>query len=162
MFDVSESHFLKEEENVISFFSEDAHFELSKTGATTQWIEEVLLREQKILKRLNCIFCSDDYLHRLNLKYLQHDTLTDIISFPYSEVPFIEGDLFISIDRVKENAQQLYIPFSKELYRVVIHGVLHLCGYGDKTQQEVKLMRQKESEMLDLAKEFGLLNDEKK
>ena len=157
MFNDSESHFLEEEENVISFFSEDIDFKLVQQERVARWIEAVIKKENARLQAMNYIFCSDQYLHQLNVKYLNHDTLTDIITFPYSQAPTIEGDLFISIERVKENAKQLGLSFEEELHRVIIHGVLHLCGYGDKTESEAKLMRQKEAEMLDFGKEFDLL-----
>jgi len=93
-------------------------------------------------------FCSDKYLHQLNVEYLQHDTLTDIITFPYNDPPIVHSDIFISIDRVRENAKELHVSFEQELHRVIIHGILHLCGYKDKTKEEAKLMRQKEEAML--------------
>ncbi|MEM0992998.1 MAG: rRNA maturation RNase YbeY [Bacteroidota bacterium] len=159
MFNVPESHFL-EEENVISFFSEGIPFELKQPDEVATWIAAVVKKEGGSVQSLSYIFCSDPYLHQLNLKYLNHDTLTDIITFPYSEFPTIEGDLFISIDRVSANAQKLHLPFKQELFRVIIHGVLHLCGYGDKSAADVKLMRQKEEEMLALTRGFGLSDQE--
>ena len=85
---------------------------------------------------LSYIFCSDAYLHNINVEYLNHDTLTDIITFPYLSPPEIEGDIFISVDRIRENAQTFQVTFEQELHRVIIHGVLHLCGQGDKTEEE--------------------------
>lgn len=87
-----------------------------------------------MLHLLNFIFCSDDYLLRLNVEYLDHDTLTDIITFPYADPPSIHGDIFISIDRVRDNAADFKVTFEQELNRVMAHGVLHLCGYGNETQ----------------------------
>ncbi|MEM8525956.1 MAG: rRNA maturation RNase YbeY [Bacteroidota bacterium] len=150
MLDFLESHFLEEEENVISFFTEDIDFELPQEEQRMQWVRAVIQCENCTLKVINYIFCSDDYLHKINVEYLQHDTLTDIITFPYDEPPIIHSDIFISIDRVRENAKEHQVSFEQELNRVLIHGVLHLCGYKDKGEQEEKLMRQKEDEMLAL------------
>ena len=100
--------------------------------------------------RLHIIFCSDDYLLDINKKYLNHDYFTDIITFNYNENNTIIGDLFISVDRVKENAKELKVDFNNELFRVIIHGVLHLCGYNDKTQDQLKEIRTKEDEFLGL------------
>jgi rRNA maturation RNase YbeY len=98
----------------------------------------------KIAGDISIVFCSDDYLKVINLKYLNHDYYTDVITFDYSENNRISGDLFISIDRVNENAGLNNINFIQELYRVIIHGVLHLCGYNDKTVKEKKEIREKE------------------
>lgn len=150
MFDFPESHFLDEIENVISFFMEDIDFELANSDKVEQWISQVIQLENCQLVNLNYIFCSDVYLHHLNVEYLQHDTLTDIITFPYDNPPIVHSDIFISIDRVRENAKELKSTFEQELHRVIIHGVLHLCGYKDKSEAEKKIMRQKEEEMLSL------------
>ncbi len=114
------------------------------------WLQEVINRESCRLHGISYIFCSDEYLHRLNVHFLQHDTYTDIITFPYSAPPAVEGDIYISIDRVKENAGSFGTEFDTELHRVMVHGVLHLCGYGDKTDEEEVNMRQKENEYLAL------------
>ncbi len=115
------------------------------------WIKQVLEQEQKHLQELNYIFCSDTYLHKLNVQYLNHDTYTDIITFDNAESEDnIEGDVFISIERVKENAELLQTPFDKELQRVMIHGVLHLCSYQDKSKAEKERMREKEDACLSL------------
>lgn len=150
MFDFPESHFLDEIENVISFFTEDIDFELAHPDRIEQWISQVIERENCQLVNINYIFCSDIYLHNLNVEYLQHDTLTDIITFPYNDPPIIHSDIFISIDRIRENAKELKLTFEQELHRIIIHGVLHLCGYKDKSDLEAKLMRKKEEEMLAL------------
>jgi rRNA maturation RNase YbeY len=134
---------------MIEFFSEDIDFELPNTEGVVQWIEKVVQLEKKKLGALNYIFCTDSYLLQLNQKYLDHDTLTDIITFPYNRQP-LEGDIFISIDRVRENAIEFGETFERELNRVIIHGVLHLCGYGDKTEEEEKAMREKENTCLNL------------
>ena len=138
------------EKGRISFHSEEVNFSLQKDTLLAQWIKTIIDHEQCQLDQLNFIFCSDTYLHQINIKYLQHDTFTDIITFPYHPPPIIHGDIYISIDRVKENAHQLNIAFSNELHRVIIHGVLHLCGYGDKTPDEKKYMTKKENEALKL------------
>lgn len=132
----------------ISFFSEDIDFSLHNPAVIQSWIQQVIEEHECLLSFLNFIFCSDEYLHSLNMEYLQHDTLTDIITFPYQDAPRIEGDIFISIERVRENAQVFGVPFSEELSRVIIHGVLHLCGFGDKTSEEKLQMRAKEEEAM--------------
>lgn len=148
MFQISDLFQESPEESGIQFFSEDVDFQLDKEAAIRQWIEKVIAKEEKQLQLINYIFCSDAYLHDLNVEYLQHDTLTDIITFQYSDLPIIEGDIFISIDRVRENAQAYAPSFEQELRRVMIHGALHLCGYGDKTPEEKELMTGKENEAL--------------
>jgi len=97
---------------------------------------------------LNIILCNDEYLHKLNLSFLNHDTLTDIITFDYTESDIISGDIFISISRIKENANKYSLAIKEELHRVTIHGILHLCGYGDKTKREKEIMTSKENEYL--------------
>ena len=134
----------------IEFVSEDIDFEPSDVPALESWIRNIIDQEKCRLGFLNFIFCSDDFLLNLNEEYLGHDTLTDIITFPYQSPPFIEGDVFISVERVRENAQDFGVPFDAELHRVMIHGVLHLCGYKDKTEEEQAVMRQKEDAALAL------------
>ncbi len=134
----------------ISFSSEETTFKLQDEGKVTIWLRKIIEQESRVLRLLNFIFCSDDYLHRLNLEYLHHDTLTDVITFPYADPPEIEGDIFISIDRVQENALEFSVSFGQELLRVMVHGLFHLCGYGDKTKEEELLMRKKEDEALSL------------
>lgn len=112
------------------------------------WFTEVVEGEKKQLGDVTLIFCSDEHLLKMNKEYLGHDYYTDIITFDYSELNFIAGDLFISLDRIKENAETLGVSVRNELNRVVIHGVLHLCGYKDKSQEDEKLMRFKEDEAL--------------
>ena len=138
-----------DEINRITFSSEEISFKLKDETATGEWLKKVIGREERLLRSLNFIFCSDEYLHRINVEYLQHDTFTDVITFPYAGPPFIEGDVFISVDRIRENAEKYGVPFSKELFRVMAHGVLHLCGYGDKTTDEKKKMTEKENEALE-------------
>tara|TARA_B100000683_G_scaffold264135_1_gene293278 strand:+ start:4632 stop:5045 length:414 start_codon:yes stop_codon:yes gene_type:complete len=124
------------------------HFEikfiLNNQMELQKWIETVITSENKVLGDLNYIFCSDEYLLERNIKYLKHDTLTDIITFDYCEEEIINSDIMISIDRVKENSSIFENSFSDELHRVMIHGVLHLIGYDDKTKKEKQTMRNKE------------------
>lgn len=157
MFDLNESHFPDEPtENVISFFTEAIDFDLVQPTLIKKWIRKVVAQEKAKIKELTYIFCDDAYLHQINVEYLQHDTFTDIITFPYASPPLLHADLFISVERVQENARQLNLPFQQELLRVMIHGVLHLCGYADKTEAEQQLMRHKEEEKLLLAKKMTL------
>ncbi len=112
------------------------------------WLSDVAISEKKKLGDITLIFCSDEYLLKVNQEHLDHDYYTDIITFDYSEDDFVSGDLFISIDRVSENAETNNVSFQNELNRVVVHGVLHLCGYKDKSDDEEKMMRLKENEKL--------------
>lgn len=131
----------------IYFDVEDIDFKLPAVVLTRKWIKETVKNENGKWKvgELSFIFCNDAYLHKMNVEYLSHDTLTDIITFDNSdEENKIEGDIFISVERVRENAVTLKTAFEQELRRVIIHGVLHLCGYKDKTKQEVQIMREKE------------------
>lgn len=133
----------------INFFYE-TDFSLVGENVFKKWIIEIIESEYKQNGDINFIFCDDEYLHSINLKYLDHDTLTDIISFDYTEGDTISGDIFISIQRVKENAEEVSTRFSDELKRVMSHGVLHFCGYKDKTERESDLMRRKEEEKMQL------------
>lgn len=132
----------------IQFFSEDIDFELVRFGSIADWLHRVLVAEGKSPKGITFVFCSDEYLHRLNTQYLQHDTYTDVITFPYSEGEEVEGDIFISVDRVRENAQAFQSTFEGELLRVMVHGVLHLCGYRDKEEEDRLEIREKENQYL--------------
>ena len=114
------------------------------------WFTEVCKIEGKQLEEVNLIFMSDDDLLEMNRTHLDHDYYTDIITFDYCEDDLILGDLFISVDRVKDNASEFNVSFGEELKRVCVHGVLHLCGYGDKSEEDEKLMRSKENQMLEL------------
>ena len=136
-------------EQIINFYSEN-DFELQEEKSFETWIRKVISSEEKQLGEINYIFCDDHYLYKINLKFLDHDTYTDIISFDNSEGDELNGDIFISTDRVTENAKEYNVDFSDELKRVMIHGILHLCGYGDKTESEAALMRQKEDEKIAL------------
>lgn len=139
-----------EEDNPVRFFSEDIAFELGRPAEISAWLQEVIAGEKCKLHGLSFIFCSDEYLYRLNVDFLEHDTYTDVITFPYAEPPLVEGDIYISVDRVRENAETFKSGFENELHRVLVHGVLHLCGYGDKTQEQERLMREKESQYLEM------------
>lgn len=114
-----------------------------------EWIFFIIEKERKMPGVLNFIFCNDDYLHKINVDYLDHDTLTDIITFDYSEdFKNISGDIFISVDRVKENANKLELGFLYELCRIMAHGILHISGYVDKHPDEIAVMRNKEDHYL--------------
>lgn len=137
----------------IHFFEEDIVSNLKKKKDTKTWIKETIITEGKTLGTLNYVFCSDEYLHKMNVEFLQHDTLTDIITFDQSEIENkIDGDIFISVDRVKENAKKFNSEYSDELNRVMIHGALHLIGYKDKKKADQELMRSKEDYYLSTRK----------
>ena len=131
-------------------YNYELDFKLDKESNYTDWINKIIIRESSSLGNLNYIFCEDTYLVEINLKYLNHNTLTDIITFDYSDESTISGDIFISIDRVRENANEYSVSFDDELKRVMIHGVLHLLGYNDKTEEQKHMMRNKENEMIQL------------
>ena len=116
----------------------------------TNWISKVCVDENYNLGDISLIFCSDEYLLDMNRTHLDHDYYTDIITFDYTDNQIVSGDLFISIDRVHDNATDFNVSFEHELHRVIIHGVLHLCGYKDKSDDEEKLMRTKENNALSL------------
>lgn len=144
-----------EDEERIQFHFEDTEFELLYPARLRQWIEQVIARESCILQTVSFIFCSDDYLYDLNVQYLSHDTLTDVITFPYLKPPHIEGDIFISADRIRDNAGEFGVSFEQELHRVMIHGILHLCGYSDKTDADKAAMTQKEDEALGVFRDLS-------
>jgi len=134
----------------ISFQSNKIKFTVPHPRKTANWIRLVISLEGKTLSELNYIFCTDKFLLDLNQRYLKHDTYTDIISFDLSEEESIVGEIYISIPRVKENASKFDTPFEEELRRNLIHGVLHLMGYGDKTPAQKSIMRKKEQACLSL------------
>lgn len=140
-------------EEAIQFFTEaPLNFEIENKKIVVEWLEQIIQLEKFELESLNFIFCNDAYLHNINVEYLAHDTLTDIITFDNSEEEqLIEGDIFISIERVEENAKDREIEFILELKRVLAHGVLHLCGYKDKREIEALEMRAKEEWAISLA-----------
>lgn len=134
------------EEN-IHFFEEEIQLRLENEEAVRSWVREMLDAEGfENEGEINYIFCSDEYLLAINQSYLNHDTYTDIITFDTSHSPSeIAGDIFISTERVTENAKNYKVSFHDELYRVMAHGILHLCGYNDSTEEEIKKMRERES-----------------
>ncbi|TAF97973.1 MAG: rRNA maturation RNase YbeY [Cytophagia bacterium] len=136
---------------MIHFFSEDISFKVPNIRQTKAWLKATAQAEGFKLNQLNYIFCSDEYLLGVNRQYLNHDFYTDIITFDNGEIEReIEGDIFVSIERVRENATEFKKTFEEELKRVLVHGVLHLSGYGDKTEEEEKTMREKENFYLHL------------
>lgn len=134
---------------MIVFFNEDINFKFQDKNKFKSWLKKVADKEGFTIGQLNYIFCSDEYLHKINLEYLDHDTYTDIITFDNSEdESTIEGDIFVSIDRIRENSQTLNTVFEEEIKRVIIHGLLHLCGYDDHTSEDKAEMRKLESEYI--------------
>lgn len=135
---------------MVSWFTEDIKFEYKEKRRTAKWLKLVAESEIRRLGDVSIIFCSDNYVLDVNIKYLGHDYFTDIITFDYCEGDKLSGDLFISIDSVRENASFYGTDFSEELNRVIVHGVLHLIGYDDHSEKEKKVMRQKENYYLSL------------
>ena len=125
-------------------FNTETLFELSKSAVISAWLSSIISQEKHTEGEISIVFCNDEYLCKLNVEFLNHDTLTDVISFDYSIGKQVHGEIFISIDRVKENATEFNQSFETELSRVIAHGVLHFCGYKDKTDSESSLMRTKE------------------
>ena len=132
---------------MINFFSEN-NFELEDNVGYEKWLQNVIISEEKKEGDINYIFCDDEYLHEINVKYLNHDDYTDIISFDNALGNILHGDIFISTERVAENAEKFQVEFQEELKRVIAHGLLHFCGYKDKTDDEAQLMREKEDEKI--------------
>ena len=126
-------------------FNYETDFSLTSEETISNWILGVISSEGFKLEEVNYVFCDDEYLHKLNVEFLNHDTLTDIISFDYSVGKIIQGDVFISIERVLDNAKDFGVSFNEELNRVLVHGILHYCGFKDKTEAEAKTMRSKEN-----------------
>ena len=129
-------------------YNYEGDFELGDEAAFSKWISAIIESESKKEGDINYIFCDDEYLLKLNEEYLNHDTLTDIISFDYSVGNELHGDIFISVERVRENASDFNVAFENELKRVMAHGVLHYCGYKDKTESDELIMRNKEEEKI--------------
>lgn len=129
-------------------FNYETEFSLSNEEEMATWLSRVIESESKKEGEINYIFCDDEYLHKINVEYLAHDTLTDVISFDYSVGNEINGDCFISIERVTDNAKDYNVSFDEELKRVIVHGLLHYCGYKDKGESEELLMRLKEDEKI--------------
>lgn len=136
---------------MINFHSESIDFKVTNPIKTKRWLKSVIEAEGFELNEINYIFCNDEYLHKINVEYLDHDTLTDIITFDNSEEEtLIEGDIFVSIERITDNAQDFKTSFEHEFRRVIVHGILHLCGYYDKTDEDEKQMRTKEDHYISL------------
>lgn len=136
---------IEEQQEIINFFEEDTTMpDFFKEEKVRHWLLRIARTYGKEIKNINYIFCSDEYLLQINKEYLDHDYYTDIVTFPYQEGDYIESDIFISIDRVKDNSTQLNTEYNNEFHRVVAHGLLHLCGLGDKTSKEQQEMRQAE------------------
>ncbi len=133
---------------MIDFFAEDISMPEINEETLSTWIEEVTQNYGYILGDISYIFCSDEYILKINVEYLDHDYYTDIITFDYTEDKIISGDLFISLDTVKSNSEQFGQKFDTELHRVIIHGILHLCGLKDKSPEDEKTMRDAEDKAL--------------
>lgn len=136
-------------------YNYETDFRLNTEDLYTQWISKTIEAESCSQGEINYIFCDDEYLHKLNVEFLNHDTLTDIISFDYSIGKIVHGDIFISVERVADNAQDFKVTFEEELARVIIHGILHLCGYKDKTDEDAQVMRLKENHYLNQLKSIS-------
>lgn len=135
---------------MVRYFTEDIIFDFKNRRFTSSWLKTVAGSEMKQLGDINLIFCSDNYILDVNMKYLKHDYFTDIITFDYCEGNYLSGDLFISIDSVRENAAFYNVDFTAELNRVIVHGILHLIGYDDHNDDDIKVMRSKEDYYLQL------------
>jgi rRNA maturation RNase YbeY len=131
-------------------FNYETDFELENEAQYEDWISRIIESEGFDEGEINYIFCDDEYLHKINVEYLDHDTLTDIISFDYTVGNLIQGDIFVSIERVQDNANDFNVSFEEELKRVLSHGVLHYCGYKDKSPKDEALMRSKEEEKMQM------------
>jgi rRNA maturation RNase YbeY len=131
-------------------FNYETDFELENEAQYEDWISRIIESEGFDEGEINYIFCDDEYLHKINVEYLDHDTLTDIISFDYTVGNLIQGDIFVSVERVKDNANVFKVSFEEELKRVLSHGVLHYCGYKDKSPKDEALMRSKEEEKMQM------------
>ena len=129
---------------MVSYFFEDTNFKFNRRRLTSQWLKFTAESEIKRIGQVNIIFCSDNYILDINQKYLQHDYFTDIITFDYCEGKTLSGDLFISVDTVRENAIFYGTEFDDELNRVIVHGLLHIIGYDDHSEEDQKTMRSKE------------------
>ncbi|MDP5198384.1 rRNA maturation RNase YbeY [Flavobacterium sp. DG2-3] len=129
-------------------FNYETDFTLGDEQAFSDWLSAVIVSENKTEGEINYIFCDDEYLHKINVEYLDHDTLTDIISFDYTVGNELNGDIFVSVERVADNAKDFNVSFAEELKRVLSHGILHYCGYKDKSDKDAQLMRAKEEEKM--------------
>ena len=135
---------------MIRYFQEDIRFDLKQKMQNNRWLKMVAGSEMRRIGAVNIIFCSDNYILDVNMRFLQHDYFTDIITFDYCEKDILSGDLFISIDSVRENALFYGVPFADELDRVMVHGLLHLIGYDDHTEEQIREMRAKEDYYLQM------------
>ena len=135
---------------MVSYFKEDTSFAFKEKRLTSRWLKFVAASEAKKVGDIGIIFCSDNYILDINIKYLQHDYFTDIITFDYCEGDLLSGDLFISVDSVRENASFYGVDFPTELNRVIVHGLLHLIGYDDHSEEDIAVMRAKENYYLSL------------
>ena len=135
---------------MIRYFQEDIRFDLKQKMQNNRWLKMVAGSEMRRIGAVNIIFCSDNYILDVNMRYLQHDYFTDIITFDYCEKDILSGDLFIRIDSVRENALFYGVPFADELDRVMVHGLLHLIGYDDHTEEQIREMRAKEDYYLQM------------
>ena len=131
-------------------FHFETDFELKEIDKYSDWVTRIITVNQQKYSQIDYIFCDDNYILNINQKYLDHDTYTDIITFDYTEDKIIGGDIFISVDRLKENAALFQVDFNNELLRVMSHGLLHLMGYKDKSEEDSVLMRQKENECINM------------
>lgn len=129
-------------------FNYEIDFELSNADKISKWLSSVILSEKFREGDINYIFCDDEYLLELNMEFLNHETLTDIISFDYTVGKELHGDIFVSVERVKENAKEFEVSFNEELNRVLVHGILHYCGYKDKVDEDTRVMREREDHYL--------------
>jgi probable rRNA maturation factor len=129
----------------LTFQTQEKRFSLKDKSKVREWIKKIITSEKKTLGEINFVFTSDEVVLKANIEYLNHHTYTDIITFDSCEDQVINGDILISLDRVKENAEKFDVSFEDELHRVMIHGILHLCGYKDKTKPAQQLMRKKEN-----------------
>lgn len=140
---------------MITYSFEDIKFSFSNRRSNNNWLKAVAQSESRRIGSVNVIFCSDPYLLDINIKYLGHNYFTDIITFDYCEKDILSGDLFISVDTVRDNAEYYKTDFDEELHRVIVHGLLHLIGYDDHTEEDQKMMRYKENFYLDLRKNMS-------
>ncbi len=131
-------------------YNYETEFNLDNETLLTNWINKVVESHNCTIQEVNYIFVDDEYQHKLNVEFLNHDTLTDIISFDYSVGNNLQGDIYISVERVADNAKDFKVSFTEEMHRVLIHGILHYCGFKDKSDEEAKLMRSMENEALSL------------
>ncbi len=144
---------------MINFYEENIKSHLRNRRVIKQWIKDIISSYNYSTGNISYIFCSDDYLLNINRQYLSHDYYTDVITFDYDENNIVSGDIFISVDTVKSNSEQYSVSYNCELYRVIIHGVLHLCGLKDKTPEDAKIMREAEEKSLQILRSQFSIDD---